>query len=159
MDMVSSMMIPHHRFSPYPKALLPPPLPFSRLHRTVSAFLSLPSTTTPASSTPFQHLSYGLWPPSKPLLRGKRRSCVYAGLSSPSSPEKKRVESDSISSEVRERAMTAVDELGRRVTVGDVASKGGLKISQAEMALQALAADTGGFLEVNENKYWHWKPS
>ncbi|KAH9315523.1 hypothetical protein KI387_024150, partial [Taxus chinensis] len=44
----------------------------------------------------------------------------------------------------------AVDALGRRVTIGDVASKAGLKLNQAETALQALAADSGGFLEVSD---------
>lgn len=55
---------------------------------------------------------------------------------------------DSLPPFVRDSTMKAVDELGRRVTVGDVASRAGLKLSQAETALQALAADSGGFLEV-----------
>lgn len=46
--------------------------------------------------------------------------------------------------------MDAVDSLGRRVTVGDVASKAGLKLNEAQKALQALAADTDGFLEVSD---------
>lgn len=45
--------------------------------------------------------------------------------------------------------MRAVDELGLRVTVGDVASKAGLKLSEAESALKALAADANGYLEVS----------
>lgn len=44
--------------------------------------------------------------------------------------------------------MDAIDSSGRRVTVGDVASKAGLKLNEAQRALQALAADTDGFLEV-----------
>lgn len=44
--------------------------------------------------------------------------------------------------------MEAVDACGGRVTIGDVASRAGLKLAEAERALQALAADTGGFLEV-----------
>lgn len=46
--------------------------------------------------------------------------------------------------------MKAVDALGGRVTIGDVASKAGLKLNEAEKALQALAADSGGFLEVSD---------
>ncbi|KAG0494168.1 hypothetical protein HPP92_005162 [Vanilla planifolia] len=37
-----------------------------------------------------------------------------------------------------------------RVTLGDVASRAGLKLNEAERALQALAADTNGFLEVSD---------
>lgn len=58
------------------------------------------------------------------------------------------VESDKIPTDVRKGAMEAVDECGRRVTVGDVASRAGLKVTEAQKALQALAADTDGFLEV-----------
>eukprot|EP00250_Pteridium_aquilinum_P033184 c5290_g1_i1 orf=183-1754(-) len=71
-----------------------------------------------------------------------------AGLSSALNPQK-RVETDFLPSDVRELTMKAVDELGGRVTVGDVAGRAGLKISQAETALQALATDSGGFLEVS----------
>lgn len=59
-----------------------------------------------------------------------------------------RVETDLLPKDVRERAMRAVDSFGGRVTIGDVASKAGLKLGEAERALQALAADTSGFLEV-----------
>ena len=58
------------------------------------------------------------------------------------------VESDKLSSDVRKRTMDAVDGCGGRVTVGDVASRAGLKLNEAQKALQALAADTDGFLEV-----------
>ncbi|XP_075491891.1 uncharacterized protein At5g03900, chloroplastic-like [Primulina tabacum] len=61
-----------------------------------------------------------------------------------------RVESDKLPKDVRERAMAAIDSSGRRVTIGDVASKAGLKLSEAQKALQALAADTNGFLEVSD---------
>lgn len=60
------------------------------------------------------------------------------------------VESDKLPSDVRKRAMDAVDECGGRVTIGDVASKAGLKLNEAQRALQALAADTDGFLEVSD---------
>ncbi|KAL6575000.1 hypothetical protein OROMI_012285 [Orobanche minor] len=61
-----------------------------------------------------------------------------------------RVEIDKLPSDVRKRAVDAVDSSGRRVTIGDVASKAGLKLNEAQKALQALAADTNGFLEVSE---------
>lgn len=58
------------------------------------------------------------------------------------------VETDKLPADVRKRAMDAVDACGGRVTIGDVASKAGLKLNEAQKALQALAADTNGFLEV-----------
>lgn len=58
------------------------------------------------------------------------------------------VETDKLPSDVRKRTMDAVDACGGRVTIGDVASRAGLKLNEAQKALQALAADTDGFLEV-----------
>ncbi|KAH9738210.1 hypothetical protein KPL71_018706 [Citrus sinensis] len=60
------------------------------------------------------------------------------------------VESDKLPADVRNRAMDAVDACNRRVTIGDVAGKAGLKLNEAQKALQALAADTDGFLEVSD---------
>ncbi|KAI4341968.1 hypothetical protein MLD38_026635 [Melastoma candidum] len=60
------------------------------------------------------------------------------------------VESDKLPSDVRKRAMDAVDACGGRVTNGDVASRAGLKLDMAQRALQAIAADTDGFLEVSD---------
>ncbi|KAJ9129132.1 hypothetical protein P3X46_034091 [Hevea brasiliensis] len=60
------------------------------------------------------------------------------------------VESDKLSADVRKRTMEAVDVCGGRVTVGDVASRAGLNLNQAQKALQAVAADTDGFLEVSD---------
>ncbi|KAL8260449.1 hypothetical protein R6Q59_028402 [Mikania micrantha] len=57
------------------------------------------------------------------------------------------IESDKLPTDVRKRVMDAVDTCGRRVTVGDVASKAGIKLTEAQRALQAIAADTNGFLE------------
>eukprot|EP00271_Cylindrocystis_brebissonii_P013299 TRINITY_DN33030_c0_g1_i1.p1 TRINITY_DN33030_c0_g1~~TRINITY_DN33030_c0_g1_i1.p1 ORF type:complete len:654 (+),score=95.47 TRINITY_DN33030_c0_g1_i1:128-1963(+) len=64
---------------------------------------------------------------------------------------KKKVETDALPKNVRDRTISAVEFLGGRVTVGDVAAKAGVKISEAEVALRALAADTGGFLEVSND--------
>ncbi|XP_078434883.1 iron-sulfur cluster biosynthesis family protein [Wolffia australiana] len=76
---------------------------------------------------------------------------IRAGLGFPSVPGGGgRVETDLLAKDVRERAMGAVESFGGRVTIGDVASKAGLKLGEAERALQALAADTGGFLEVSD---------
>ncbi|KAA8518575.1 hypothetical protein F0562_016049 [Nyssa sinensis] len=60
------------------------------------------------------------------------------------------IESDKLPTDVRKRAMDAIDACGGRVTIGDVASKAGLKLNEAQKALQALAADTNGFLEVSD---------
>ncbi|CAO2824041.1 unnamed protein product [Amaranthus hypochondriacus] len=62
----------------------------------------------------------------------------------------KLVESDKLPSDVRNRSMEAIDSYGGRVTIGDVASKAGLKLDLAQKALQALAADADGFLEVSD---------
>lgn len=59
------------------------------------------------------------------------------------------MESDKLPTDVRKRTMDAVDACGGRVTIGDVASRAGLKLNEAQKALQALAADTDGFLEVD----------
>ncbi len=47
--------------------------------------------------------------------------------------------------------MQAVEQLGYRVTVGDVSTKAGLNISLAEKGLLVLAADAGGHLQVAES--------
>ncbi|KAL7096622.1 hypothetical protein ACP275_10G090400 [Erythranthe tilingii] len=60
------------------------------------------------------------------------------------------VESDRLPPDVRKRAMDAIDSGGRRVTIGDVASKAGLMLHEAQKSLQALAADANGFLEVSD---------
>jgi uncharacterized membrane protein YhdT len=44
--------------------------------------------------------------------------------------------------------MTAVEQLGYRVTCGDVATKMGIQIEEARSGLLALANDTGGHLQV-----------
>lgn len=49
------------------------------------------------------------------------------------------------------RIMTAVEQLGYRVTVGDVASKAGLNINLAQQGLLALASDAAGHLQVAES--------
>lgn len=60
------------------------------------------------------------------------------------------MESDKLPSDVRKRAMDAIDSCGRRVTIGDVASRAGLELNLAQKTLQALAADSNGFLEVSD---------
>ena len=47
--------------------------------------------------------------------------------------------------------MKAVDQLGYRVTVGDVAAQAGLNINLAQQGLLALASDAGGHLQVAES--------
>jgi len=47
--------------------------------------------------------------------------------------------------------MQAVEQLGYRVTVGDVAAKAGLDLNVAQQGLLALASDAGGHLQVAES--------
>ncbi|HLO47136.1 MAG TPA: hypothetical protein VK211_01720 [Kamptonema sp.] len=47
--------------------------------------------------------------------------------------------------------MQAVEQLGYRVTVGDVAAKAGLDVNFAQRELNALASDAGGHLQVAES--------
>jgi hypothetical protein len=47
--------------------------------------------------------------------------------------------------------MKAVEQLGYRVTVGDIAAQAGLNINLAEQGLLALASDAGGHLQVAES--------
>lgn len=47
--------------------------------------------------------------------------------------------------------MQAVEKLGYRVTVGDVATQAGLNIAEAGQGLLALASDAGGHLQVAES--------
>ncbi|KAL9261551.1 hypothetical protein AKJ16_DCAP26885 [Drosera capensis] len=61
------------------------------------------------------------------------------------------VETDKIPADVRKRTMEAVDWFGGRVTIGDVAGRTGLKLAEAQRALQALTADTNGLLEVSDD--------
>lgn len=49
------------------------------------------------------------------------------------------------------KLMEAVENLGYRVTVGDVAARTGLNVEQAQQGLLALAADAGGHLQVAES--------
>lgn len=49
------------------------------------------------------------------------------------------------------KIIKAVEQLGYRVTVGDVATKAGFKVSMAEQGLLALASDAGGHLQVSES--------
>ncbi len=48
------------------------------------------------------------------------------------------------------RAALTPRAAGRRVTVGDVAARAGLQLSEASAALNSLAADTGAALKVSE---------
>jgi hypothetical protein len=68
----------------------------------------------------------------------------------------------------------AVEQLGYRVTVGDVAAQIGLDVNRSQQGLLALASDVGGHMQVAEsgeiayqfphnlrgvlrNKYWRWR--
>jgi hypothetical protein len=49
------------------------------------------------------------------------------------------------------KIMTAVEQLGYRVTVGDVAAQAGLEVNLARRGLLSLASDVGGNLQVAES--------
>ena len=59
------------------------------------------------------------------------------------------LESLKLGQRVRKSVQDAVEGLGGRVTVGDVAARAGVKLGEAEEALSALAADAGGTIEVS----------
>ncbi|KAK0585139.1 hypothetical protein LWI29_023912 [Acer saccharum] len=115
-------------FTSKPSFNLKPPDSFSRLH----------TLTFPRFS--------GKFPNSRVFVPAVRASTDVATALRPGSV----VESDKLPTELRKRAMDAVDACGGRVTIGDVASRAGLKLNEAQKALQALAADTDGFLEVSD---------
>eukprot|EP00239_Pterosperma_sp_CCMP1384_P007357 CAMPEP_0197856006 /NCGR_PEP_ID=MMETSP1438-20131217/27703_1 /TAXON_ID=1461541 /ORGANISM="Pterosperma sp., Strain CCMP1384" /LENGTH=490 /DNA_ID=CAMNT_0043471313 /DNA_START=305 /DNA_END=1777 /DNA_ORIENTATION=- len=63
---------------------------------------------------------------------------------------KREVESEKIDAKVRDGVLDALNDLGSRVTVGDVAAKAGLKVETAEEGLRAVAADTQANIQVSE---------
>jgi hypothetical protein len=58
------------------------------------------------------------------------------------------LEISKIDGKLREKVESAIDRLGSSVTVGDVAATAGVTIADAEAALNALAADCQGTLQV-----------
>ncbi|OEL25765.1 Uncharacterized protein BAE44_0013214 [Dichanthelium oligosanthes] len=127
---------------------LHPPLPPPRRPPRHAAFL-LP---TPSPLLP-QRLRVGPDRPPPPTWRPDVRARAGNTIGAPPALARPggAVETDRLPADVRDRAMEAVDHFGGRVTIGDVASRAGLQLAQAERALQALAADTEGFLEVSED--------
>ncbi|KAG2434769.1 hypothetical protein HXX76_007654 [Chlamydomonas incerta] len=59
------------------------------------------------------------------------------------------LQSNRLDPDLRERVESAVERLGGRVTVGDVAARAGVKLAQADEALKALAYDTAAALQVS----------
>ncbi|KAF8693308.1 hypothetical protein HU200_038696 [Digitaria exilis] len=127
---------------------LRPPLPPPRSPPRHAAAFLLP---IPSPLPQRLRVAPGRAPPPtwRPDVRARAGSTIGAppALARPGGA----VETDRLPSDVRDRAMEAVDHFGGRVTIGDVASRAGLQLAQAERALQALAADTEGFLEVSED--------
>ncbi|XP_044951038.1 uncharacterized protein At5g03900, chloroplastic isoform X7 [Hordeum vulgare subsp. vulgare] len=124
--------------------LRPPPHAHRRPPRHAPFLLSPP---LPTPCPPHQlHVANGrLPPPCRPSVKARAGSIEAPSLARLGGT----VETDRLPADVRDRAMDAVDHFGGRVTIGDVASRAGLQIDLAERALQALASDTGGFLEVS----------
>ncbi|EFJ41494.1 hypothetical protein VOLCADRAFT_98565 [Volvox carteri f. nagariensis] len=59
------------------------------------------------------------------------------------------LQSNKLHPDLRERVEAAVEQLGGRVTVGDVAARAGVKLADADEALKALAYDTQASLKVS----------
>lgn len=59
------------------------------------------------------------------------------------------MQSNQLDQRIKERVERAIEALGYRATVGDVAARAGIKISEADEALKALAYDSLGALEVS----------
>ncbi|KAL5212026.1 hypothetical protein ABZP36_022873 [Zizania latifolia] len=125
---------------------LGPPPPSRRKPPRHAPFLLSPSRS-PLPPPHHLRVAHARPPPSwRHAVRARAGTIQAPSLSRPGGA----VETDRLPSDVRDRAMDAVDHFGGRVTIGDVSSRAGLQLAQAERALQALAADTGGFLEVSE---------
>ncbi|XP_047081650.1 uncharacterized protein At5g03900, chloroplastic-like isoform X1 [Lolium rigidum] len=120
--------------------LCPPPHAHRRPPRHAPFLLSTP---LPPHNLRVAHAR--LPSPWRPSVRARAGTVDAPTLARPGGA----VETDRLPPDVRDRAMDAVDHFGGRVTIGDVSSRAGLQVDQAERALQALAADTGGFLEVS----------
>mmetsp|Transcript_34419 Transcript_34419/g.81572 ORF Transcript_34419/g.81572 Transcript_34419/m.81572 type:complete len:387 (+) Transcript_34419:154-1314(+) len=60
-------------------------------------------------------------------------------------------EVETVDQELRRSVEIAIQKLGYRVTVGDVAASAGVSVASATEALNALASDTGGVLEVSSS--------
>ncbi|XP_058087824.1 uncharacterized protein At5g03900, chloroplastic [Magnolia sinica] len=121
----------------------------------ISSKPRIPSSFSIKSPTLFKaphlHLSTHFRGPSRSSSPRILFPAIRAGIQIPDIIRPRNgVETDKLPSDVRKRAMDAVDSSGGRVTIGDVASRAGLKLDEAEKALQALATDTGGFLEVSD---------
>ncbi|XP_021728638.1 uncharacterized protein At5g03900, chloroplastic-like [Chenopodium quinoa] len=126
---------------------------------SLSRNFSISSSSSSAINVVFKHHhpSFQKFNLPLPILRKNSRVRIRTIRASSSSIDVatsfkpgKLVESDKLPSDVRKRAMDAIDSSGGRVTIGDVASKAGLKLNEAQKALQALATDTEGFLEVSD---------
>ena len=59
---------------------------------------------------------------------------------------------------MRQRVEDAVQSLGGRVTIGDVSSRAGLTLGETERALNALAADSEGTLQVSAQRFLRGRP-
>ncbi|DBA95928.1 TPA: hypothetical protein ACH3X1_001454 [Trebouxia sp. C0004] len=101
-----------------------------------------------------QSVSLSKHPALTPTIRHTQHCCMAQanedGLELPNS-QRPQLESLKLQQSVRNSVQDAVESLGGRVTVGDVSARAGVKISEAEEALNALAADASGTLEVSDS--------
>lgn len=102
-----------------------------------------------------QSVSLSKRPALMPTFRHAQQCCMAQaknedGLELPNS-QQPQLESLKLQQSVRNSVQDAVESLGGRVTLGDVSARAGVKISEAEEALNALAADASGTLEVSDS--------
>ena len=90
-------------------------------------------------------------PARKPRLAAPRAALFGGELVERVASPRGRVETEELPKQLRDDVMDAVESLGCSVTVGDVAAAAGCKVSDAERAMTAIAADTAAALEVSSD--------
>jgi hypothetical protein len=90
-------------------------------------------------------------PARKPRLVAPRAALFGGELVEKVASPRGRVETEELPKQLRDDVMDAVESLGCSVTVGDVAAAAGCKVSEAERAMTAIAADTAAALEVSSD--------
>mmetsp|Transcript_7600 Transcript_7600/g.30799 ORF Transcript_7600/g.30799 Transcript_7600/m.30799 type:complete len:530 (-) Transcript_7600:893-2482(-) len=125
-------------------------VPAARTSRVSKSSRTRVGTSTCRQAKPA--LSMGFAPHAASHKRGSiatnTRAIALTDVLRPGAP-KRIVESEQLPKEIRDPVMDSIQSLGGKCTVGDVASAAGVKLSDAENAMKAIAADTGATLEVS----------
>ena len=103
----------------------------------------------PGSGIIVSRSGYGKRQRAWKLVAGARRSSAVSSSSSPLPVAQRSYER--VSARDRDAVLNALDALGQRVTIGDVAKRSGLDVATVEDVMRDVAADIEGFsLEVSE---------